>query len=782
MTINRNDDYDKLARILYPSIEASGNVYFGQTRKLTMDEILGKNDLNFESHVESFKVYNNENDHSLGYHYDSYFCWKLGPLKSSIKISNDNLIDHYAVNASTFPEYTLGLEYIGDPESAETPGEHGYLRSVFLLKYHLDTVNESTSEVVNSGEFTTYSKSFNPVLVSICYTSGVSPIDIEDSNIADRNFFVDLENKLLYIKLSNYNYNVPSLNISQSEIETPLTISTTASDCILDFTLRGYSDAYNSYEYSINEGNWLSFYPIINGDMVEYYNYSGSERVLIPQNGNIRIRCSNRAIDEFSMTTHIVIDVYEGATLSGNVNSLVNTDFTTIDSVGPYEFYGLFSGSNATNFDGIPVLPATKLDVHCYENMFAGTSITEPPILPATELAEYCYSGMFTNCEYLTKTPILLASKLERFCYQDMFSYCSSLSEIHCYAYEFAKNSTRDWISDTPYYMIPGVLYINPCATWEYDSDSGLPSWTNVNQKSISFNTRNNTLNHTYRANEVIVSGSDSAINGGGKLSDSTFDMIKYNPYVDDTTESREPDTYNRDGSFNQEIWGYKCFNSPISFRKGIYGECASLTTYFENEFLADSTLYKGSSLNCWNKYNGEDFSARCIVQSAVSDYHTKSSASLVAQTTQTSGSIIVTSEDDDSEIHLNANTIFGKIPIIENNEDLTSSPFALIPVGSILILQLAGNSGYYVWPGVAIRYSSSIRFRLEKNINTEEPTPIEVVMYKFSISDTNGTNGDWVDPQNYTNACFVALSHGAVISGNAQPLSANAFYAVRIK
>ena len=55
MAINNRDDYDKLARILYPSIEASGNVYYGQTRKLTMDEILGKNELNFESHIETFK-------------------------------------------------------------------------------------------------------------------------------------------------------------------------------------------------------------------------------------------------------------------------------------------------------------------------------------------------------------------------------------------------------------------------------------------------------------------------------------------------------------------------------------------------------------------------------------------------------------------------------------------------------------------------------------------------------------------------------------------------------
>lgn len=43
MAINQHDDYEKLAKLLYPSIEASGNVYYGQTRKLTMNEVFNKN-------------------------------------------------------------------------------------------------------------------------------------------------------------------------------------------------------------------------------------------------------------------------------------------------------------------------------------------------------------------------------------------------------------------------------------------------------------------------------------------------------------------------------------------------------------------------------------------------------------------------------------------------------------------------------------------------------------------------------------------------------------------
>ena len=82
MSINNNDDYDKLARILYPSIEASGNVYYGQTRKLTMDEILGKNELNFESHIETFK----QGDET----YKSYFINGKNKLDQSIFFSIKN--------------------------------------------------------------------------------------------------------------------------------------------------------------------------------------------------------------------------------------------------------------------------------------------------------------------------------------------------------------------------------------------------------------------------------------------------------------------------------------------------------------------------------------------------------------------------------------------------------------------------------------------------------------------------------------------------------------------
>lgn len=52
MPDNINNDYNELAKLIYPSIEASGNVYYGQTRKLAIDELFNINDGGFESNIK----------------------------------------------------------------------------------------------------------------------------------------------------------------------------------------------------------------------------------------------------------------------------------------------------------------------------------------------------------------------------------------------------------------------------------------------------------------------------------------------------------------------------------------------------------------------------------------------------------------------------------------------------------------------------------------------------------------------------------------------------------
>ena len=74
---NNHNDYEELASLLCPSIEASGNVYYGQTRKLAIDEIFNINDGGFESSIKTIRRQTDSNED--GFEYISYFCWKFGP-------------------------------------------------------------------------------------------------------------------------------------------------------------------------------------------------------------------------------------------------------------------------------------------------------------------------------------------------------------------------------------------------------------------------------------------------------------------------------------------------------------------------------------------------------------------------------------------------------------------------------------------------------------------------------------------------------------------------------
>ena len=113
MPDNINNDYNELAKLIYPSIEASGNVYYGQTRKLAIDELFNINDGGFESSIKTIRKQTDSNED--GFEYISYFCWKFGPLNGRIRIApcgNDKFIFTFA----NFPElekiYNLDDTYV----------------------------------------------------------------------------------------------------------------------------------------------------------------------------------------------------------------------------------------------------------------------------------------------------------------------------------------------------------------------------------------------------------------------------------------------------------------------------------------------------------------------------------------------------------------------------------------------------------------------------------------------------------------------------------------------
>lgn len=84
----------------------------------------------------------------------------------------------------------------------------------------------------------------------------------------------------------------------------------------------------------------------------------------------------------------------------------------------------------------------------------------------------------------------------------------------------------------------------------------------------------------------ITAYGSSNADSyGRGDVTDvsTKYNMLTTNPLSDENAP--EMNSYSSDGSYNQDIFGWKCFNSPVSFRNGIYGECGAVVTSDEFYF-----------------------------------------------------------------------------------------------------------------------------------------------------------------------------------------------------
>ena len=90
-------------------------------------------------------------------------------------------------------------------------------------------------------------------------------------------------------------------------------------------------------------------------------------------------------------------------------------------------YKGMFSGCTSLTYG--PELPSGRTAISCYEAMFKGcTSLVDEPSLPATgTLYPYCYKEMFSGCTSLSSAPTLPATRMAEECYQSMFANCRSL-------------------------------------------------------------------------------------------------------------------------------------------------------------------------------------------------------------------------------------------------------------------------------------------------------------------------------------------------------------------
>ena len=408
MPDNINNDYNELAKLIYPSIEASGNVYYGQTRKLAIDELFNINDGGFESNIKTVRRQTDSNED--GFEYISYFCWKFGPLNGRIRIVPcDN--DKFIFTFTNFPElekiYNLDDTYIANDSTDPIVG-------TLFIRYKL-LLNDSTVEhILNSGTFNSYEKfiSLDANDIRVYITDNCDPTNIDNRDIDDRNIFVKHENDAyyLFVKLCKC-----------ADVENPgdaLCFTNMNENGASTISLNKIGELQTDYEYYKN-GYW------------EPYNIS--DAITLENNGDKVYFRGSRSLQsdenfmQFSITGRVVA--------SGNINSLLSSDeavykniydYSAFEIANSHTFYKLFY--NCTALIQAPELPTTTLTEWCYYSMFMDcTSLTQAPELPATNLAERCYGGMFENCTSLTQAPELPATTLANYCYIAMLSGCSSL-------------------------------------------------------------------------------------------------------------------------------------------------------------------------------------------------------------------------------------------------------------------------------------------------------------------------------------------------------------------
>ena len=220
---------------------------------------------------------------------------------------------------------------------------------------------------------------------------------------------------------------VPSKN-------TELTLKATADNSSVKLTK--YGTLSNTFE--VNTGNgWQSYtlYKVIN----------------LNAGQSCKWRCSAHPTTQ-TRRNYIQFEMTGKIEASGDVNSMLSSDFEGITVLPAYAFGGLFI--DCTSLTRAPELPLTTLGVHCYEYMFKGcTSLVQAPNLPATTLAEGCYKQMFARC--------------------------TRLVEVHIAATTTATDALNDWLASG---AKTGDFYCDPSATiFPTNSASGIPTgWTRL--------------------------------------------------------------------------------------------------------------------------------------------------------------------------------------------------------------------------------------------------------------------------------------------------------------
>lgn len=480
---NNHNDYEELSSLLYPSIEASGNVYYGQTRKLAIDELFNINDGGFESNIKTIRSQTDNNED--GFEYISYFCWKFGPLNGRIRIvpcDNDKFIFTFA----NFPElekiYSLDDTYITNDSADPIIG-------TLFVRYKLLFKDNTINNVLNSGTFDSYEKiiSVDTSDIRVYITDNCDPTNVDNRDIDDRNIFVKHESDVyyLFVKLCNC-----------ADIEKQ-------GDALYFINM---NDGESTVKLIIN-GALQTDYEYYKSSIIGWEKYTAGDVItLANRNDKVYFRGSR---SQQGFDNYIQFNMTGKLSACGNINSLLSpdesvykniTDYTTFETANGQTFYRLFFNQTSLYDVSALKLSTNKLSITCYGDMFFGcTSLINAPELPATDLANECYMSMFCGCTSLNQAPVLQATLLEHSCYMSMFENCTSLvqapvlpavfSADYCYRWMFdgcaklnyikclmtdtsATGCTDDWLANV---AAIGTFECDNKKYFTLDSSSGIP-------------------------------------------------------------------------------------------------------------------------------------------------------------------------------------------------------------------------------------------------------------------------------------------------------------------
>lgn len=511
-----NLEYKKLMSLIYPSVEASGNVYYGQTRKLISDAYLDSNNPGFNSHIDSFT----DSDGN----YKSYFCWKLGPLFNKVDIT-DIFVDGIVyipgsgddLDPSAQPVWMYADQVIQPRNFNEV--------SIFM-RYNLlvgDYTPDTSSNFyyndynnVGSGYFKTYFKDINiqPDKLIVVPDSN-TPIT---TSTVSSEFLVDTANKQLYIRL----FKTPLAYLTKVDndfqcidaLNVPLTIKVVDESLTkINITNSTSSDITIYYRTSYSGSNFIT--RVINGSNTFSLLYGDDN----PFGSFIQLKCDNQKIK--------------------------------ISADGKFEAYGnIMSLVSSTGFADIDTLPSNT----DFSYMFNNQQIVKAPLLPARDRESGCILDfMFHDCPFLTGD-ILLASKQEYHATL-MFGIGNYISAEPLNLFVYADGTIYN-----------SMLYENDrrklLSTVIYVKDNAIKQSNDTDvMNSLDTYIKDHTSINKFESNDYLV---DYIVSSGGKSPIS--DLMDR-----DTASTYEMNKYNYDGSYNQEIWGYKKFNGPVLFSNNLY-------------------------------------------------------------------------------------------------------------------------------------------------------------------------------------------------------------------